>query len=283
MTEAIHPPHGPCYADLRGKSALVTGGGAGLGRGISLRLAEEGMHVFLCGRTEEKLAATAEAIRAAGGAATPIVADVGCEKDVAALFAQIRTVRDSLDVLVHNAALNKRSPLLETDAARWREIMATNIDSAFYLARAYAALMTPVRKGNIIFISTIGAQRAHYEMLVYDTSKGALDAFTRGTALELAAYGIRVNGLAPGAIMGRDMSSRPDAPYAPHHLAAFNEDVPMEVVAQPHIPLGRCGIPGELAAVVAFLASAQSSYITGQVLTVDGGATAQLSPKGIWI
>ncbi len=283
MTETITPPHGPCYADLRGKAALVTGGGAGLGRGISLRLAEEGMHVYLCGRTESKLTETTEAIHAAGGATTPLVADVGCKADVDALFQRIAEERGALDLLVHNAALNTASPLASTTLERYREIMATNIDSAFYLAQAYAALMIPRRTGNIVFISTIGAQRAHYKMLIYDTSKGALDAFTRGTALELSVHGIRVNGLAPGAIMGRDASRFPDSPWAPKHAAAHAAEVPLEMLAQPYIPLGRCGTPAEIAAVVAFLASAQSSYITGQILTVDGGATAQLSPRGTWI
>ena len=283
MTETITPPHGPCFADLRGKSVLVTGGGAGLGRGISVRLAEEGMHVYLCGRTESKLTETTEAIRAAGGTATPLVADVGKKEDVDALFQRIAEERGALDVRVHNAALNTASPLASTTPERYREIMATNIDSAFYLAQAYAALMTPQRRGNIIFISTIGAQRAHYKMLIYDASKGALDAFTRGTALELAMHGIRVNGLAPGAIMGRDASRFPDSPWAPKHAAAHEAEVPLEALTQPHIPLGRCGTPGEIAAVVAFLASAQSSYITGQILTVDGGATAQLSPRAAWI
>jgi 3-oxoacyl-[acyl-carrier protein] reductase len=283
MTDCIHPPHGPCFADLRGKAVLVTGGGAGLGRGISLRLAEEGMHVYLCGRTLSKLEAVADRIRAAGGTATPLVADVGVEADVAAMFARIAAERGALEVLVHNAALNTPSSLARTDTARYREIMATNIDSAYFLTRAYAELMIPRGTGNLIFISTIGAQQAHYKMLIYDTSKGALEAFTRGTALELSAHGIRVNAIAPGAILGRDMSAHPDAPWAVKNLAAHEDAVPLEMLAQPNIPLGRAGTPAELAAVVAFLASAQSSYITGQVLTVDGGATAQLTPRGAWI
>lgn len=283
MSNTLHPPQGPCYADLRGKTVLVTGGGAGLGRGISLRLAAEGMHVFLCGRTAQKLQATAEELRALGGVATPIVTDVACEADVAALFQQIAGECAALDVLVHNAALNDRSTLAESDAARWREIMATNLDSAFYLTKAYTALMTSRQAGNLIFISTIGAQRAHYHMLIYDTSKGALEAFTRGTALELAPQGIRVNAVAPGSILGRDTAMLTGADHAARHAAAFNTEIPLEMLAHPRIPLGRSGTPAELAAVVAFLSSNQSSYITGQVLIVDGGASAQLTPRGAWI
>jgi len=186
-------------------------------------------------------------------------------------------------VLVHNAALNTRSPLEECDTDYWRQIFATNIDSTFFLSKAYTDLMIPQGHGNLIFISTIGAQRAHYGMLAYDSSKGALDAFTRGLALELALRHIRVNAVAPGAILNRDLSNEPNAHLEHSHLAALNAEIPYDKLAQPLVPLGRYGTPAEVAAAVAFLASDQSSYITGQVLTVDGGATIQLSPRGRWI
>lgn len=283
MTEMFTSPQGPCFADLRGKVALVTGGGAGIGRGISQRLAVEGMHVIICGRTASALRAMAERIRGTGGQATAIVTDISNEEEVCALFSRIREEHGRLDVLVHNAALNKRSALEDCDTDYWRQVFATNIDSAFFLAKQYTDLMLPQGHGNMIFISTIGAQRAHYGMLAYDSSKGALDAFTRGLALELALKHIRVNAVAPGTILNRDLSNDPDANWAQSHQSAFEAQIPLDQLSQPLVPMGRFGTPAEVGAAVAFLASEQSSYITGQVLTVDGGATTQLSPRGQWI
>jgi NAD(P)-dependent dehydrogenase (short-subunit alcohol dehydrogenase family) len=283
MTETFRPPQGPCFADLRGKAALVTGGGAGISRGITGRLAAEGMDVFLCGRTEAKLQETAERIQQAGGWAVAVVADVSREEDIARLFARIREERQTLDVLVHNAALIDRGTLQKTDAAFWHTMYATNIHSAFYLAKQCAEMMVPRRSGNMIFISTIGATRPHQGMLAYDSSKGALDTFTRSLAIELAPLGIRVNAIAPGAIAGREPRGAPDSPWARHSKLAFEPEINLEDFAQKYVPVGRFGMPAEIAAAVAFLASDQASYITGHVLCVDGGATAQLSPRGIWI
>jgi len=280
MAQMFRPPQGPCFSDLQGKVALVTGGGSGIGRGISHRLAAEGMQVFLCGRTEERLAKTAEDIRDSGGRATPVVADISREDQIADLFGRIREESGALDLLVHNAALVRGKTLAETDAPFWRAVFATNIDSAFHLAKQCTEMMIPRASGNLIFISTIGAVRAHYGMVAYDSSKGALNSLTRALALELSSHNIRVNAIAPGAVIGQE--SRRSA-HSPRNVVAFDPEIPMEHLRQPHIPLGRRGTPAELGAAVAFLASDQSSYITGQTLCVDGGATVQLSPRGIWI
>ena len=267
MTDTFHPPTGPCYPDLRGKVALVTGGGSGIGRGISVRLAAEGLHTVLCGRTEETLTETAELIRAAGGDAVPIVADVSLPDDVARVLGEIRERFGALDVLVHNAALVRGGTLVGTEPDYWRRMFATNMDSTYYLARGAMELMVPRQTGAMVFITTIGALQAHHGMIAYDASKGALDVFTRSLALELAPQGIRVNAVAPGAT-ARD---------------AHAEALPAASLRQPYVPMQRRGTPAEMAAAVAFLASAQASYITGQILVVDGGATAQLSPRGVFI
>jgi NAD(P)-dependent dehydrogenase (short-subunit alcohol dehydrogenase family) len=225
------------------------------------------MHVVLCGRTEATLQEVAEAIRAAGGAATPLVADVSQGDEVGRLMSAVGEQVGPLDVLVHNAALVRGGKLATTSPEDWRHFFATNMDSAYYLARAAMEVMSPRRSGAMVFISTVGAVQAHHGMAAYDSTKGALDAFTRSLALELAPQGIRVNGIAPGAT-NRDA-------YAP--------EVPLEALRQQYVPMGRRGTPAEMAAVVAFLASAQASYVTGQTLCVDGGATAQLSPRGVFI
>jgi len=267
MTEVFRSPEGPCYGDLKGKVALVTGGGDGIGRGISVRLAQEGMHVFLCGRTDEKLRETAGEIEGSGGEATPVVADVSEKGEIDELFSRILQATVGVDVLVHNAALVRGGSLSGTEEEFWHRMYATNVDSAYHLAKSCTETMVPRGEGNLIFVSTIGAVQSHHDMLAYDSSKCAVLGIMRSLALELAPHGIRVNALAPGATMSR----------------VTGPEVPMEKMAQPYIPMGRRGTPAEMAAAVAFLASYQSSYITGQTLCVDGGATAQLSPRGVFM
>jgi len=267
MDGMFRPPQGPCYRDLTGKTAVVTGGGSGIGLGISRRLGAEGMRVFLCGRREAVLQEAAEGLRAEGCEAQPVVADISREEDVARLMGAVHDAGQGLQVLVHNAALMRGGPLSRTDAAYWRAMYATNIDSAFYLSKAAVDLMTPQQSGSLIFITTIGAVRAHQGMLAYDSSKGALNVFTQSLALELAPQGIRVNAVAPGAT----------------NHDAHGAEIEVRALTQPYVPLGRRGVPAETAAAVAFLASEQASYITGQVLCVDGGATTQLSPRGVFI
>jgi len=267
MNTSVRSPEGPCFPDLKGKIVLVTGGGAGIGRGISIRLAQEGMSVCLCGRTEARLLETVDAIHEAGGTAFPIVADLAVPEDVERVMSTVAEQAGPLDALVHNAAWVHGSTLAQTTPDDWRRMMATNLDSVYFLTRAAMDVMIPRRQGALVYISTIGAQQAHHGMTSYDSSKGALDVFTRSAALELAPAGLRVNGIAPGAIM-RNM----------HEV-----ETPLASLQQPYVPMGRRGTPAEIAAAVAFLISEQASYITGQILTVDGGATAQLSPRGIFI
>jgi NAD(P)-dependent dehydrogenase (short-subunit alcohol dehydrogenase family) len=259
-------PQGPCYADLRDKVALVTGGSHGIGKGIAIRLAQEGMRVYICGRTEARLAETAQAVREVGDV-RPVVADVSDAESVAEMLRRIEAEGEGLDVLVHNAAILGGGPLLRATYESWRERFATNVDSVFHLAKGCGEMMVRRGSGAMVFISTIGVTRAHRGMVSYDSSKGAVEAAVRSLALELAPHGIRVNAVAPGATARNVYASEVD----PGRLA------------QPYVPLGRSGTPAETAAAVAFLASAQSSYITGQTLCVDGGATTQLSPPGIFI
>jgi len=283
MPNVFHPPKGPCFTDLKGKVALVTGGGSGIGRGISLRLAAEGMRLFICAKSMEPVHDAVREIEAAGGEATAVHCDVADSDDIVRLFEFIKTKTDRFDVLVHNAALmagNRK--IVDTDLEFWRQIYATNTESAFVLARESAKIMIPQESGSIVFISTIGAQQAHYNLVPYDSSKGALDSFTRGLAIELAAHNIRVNGVAPGAIPGLSAHKHGVEPFK-RDVLAFADEIPLEDFQQKYIPAGRYGTPAEIAAAVAFLASTQASYITGVTLNVDGGATAQLSPKGIWI
>jgi NAD(P)-dependent dehydrogenase (short-subunit alcohol dehydrogenase family) len=195
------------------------------------------------------------------------VADVSDAQSVTAMLQRIEAEAERLDVLVHNAALLAGGPLLGMAFETWRERFAANVDSVFHLAKGCAGMMVAQGSGAMVFISSIGAIRAHHAMFAYDSSKGAVEAATRSLAVELAPHGIRVNAVAPGATARR----------------VYGDEVQPDSISQPYVPLGRKGAPAETAAVVAFLASQQSSYVTGQTICVDGGATAQLAPPGIFI
>jgi NAD(P)-dependent dehydrogenase (short-subunit alcohol dehydrogenase family) len=226
------------------------------------------MHVFMCSRKAEAMSETADLIHRLGGRASWVVADMSEPEQIANVYTRLREETDTLDVLVHNAAVMGGGPMSGTDPQTWHYMMATNADSAYYLSKYALEMMLPRKSGNLIFISTVGVAHSHYNQVSYDASKGALEAFARALAVEVAPNGIRVNVIAPGPIRGRLEADVPDLV------------VPFDDFKQPLVPMGRNGTALEIAAPVAFLASEQSSYITGQVITVDGGVTSQLVPPG---
>ncbi len=253
-----------CYADLRGRVALITGGGTGIGRGIALRLAAEGMKVAVCGRRADPLEETADLVRAAGGEALAQSADITDEAQVASLLELVAGRCGAIDALVHNAMVLRTYPVPQLTLDRWEAAFATACRGGYLLARGVLPEMQARRDGNLVFISSVGAARAHRPGMPYDAAKAAQEAMVRGLAIEYAEHGVRVNGVAPGAIHARPPRTR-------------------DARSSEHIPIRRKGTPPEVAAVVAFLLSDQSSYLTGHTIRVDGGLTAQLTPPGIWV
>ncbi len=253
--------------DLRGKIAIVTGSSRGIGRGIADRLAHEGVKVVVNGRQPETIDPVAEALRKSGCEAIAVAADVGLREDVDRIFDETVRAFGGVDILVNNAAwASPNAHFLDMDEDHWDTVIRTNLKSVYLCSSRAARLMVDQqRSGSIINISSFAAARSHRQMAAYDATKGGMEAFTRTTALDLAPFGIRVNVVGPGAIHTEEYE--PDGDDARRRRGLT-------------VPLGRVGYPADIAGAVAFLASDDASYITGQCLYVDGGMLAQLrSPQ----
>lgn len=255
----------PRYPELTGRVAVVTGGAKGIGRGIALRLAREGMRVVIGDIDGDSLATTAAALERLGASILPVVGDLGQPAAIRHLFESTEATFGGVDLLVNNAADLERRRLLDDHEALLERQLAVNLRGPYLCSIHAARFMRKAGGGNIIHISSVGGLRAHQPAFPYDVTKGAIDAMTRAMAIDLAEYNIRVNAVAPGATQTR--------PIPPNAQPIVNE-------MSARIPLGRFGQISELSAVVAFLASPEAGYVTGQIIYVDGGITAQLSPPG---
>lgn len=255
---------------LQGNVAVVTGSSRGIGRGIAERLAADGCRVVINGLPSEGAAAVeavAEELRGRGAEAIAVPADVGYREEVERLFDATVGAFGGVDILVNNAGW--ASPIahfLETTEELWDTVIRTNLKSVYLCSFRAANLMVDQgRRGSIISISSFGAARAHRDQSAYDASKGGIEAWTRAAAIDMAPFGIRFNAVGPGAI----------------HTEYFEQFGAEAKAARARtVPLGRVGYPEDVAGAVAFLASDDASYITGQVIYVDGGMLAQIrSPQ----
>ena len=243
---------------LAGKVALITGGSSGMGAAIGRRLSEEGAAVALTYPTPKDSAEPlAEEIRKGGGKAVAIQADSGVVEDVRSAVAQTVEKFGRLDILINNAGIGTVAPIDELTVDQFDAIIAINVRATFVAVQA--ALPHLGRGGRIISTGSTGSYFSNFPgMSIYSMSKAAIAGLTRGLARDLGARGITVNAIQPGSV---DTPMNPaDGPYAP--------------IVSGLIALGRYGKPNEIANLVAFLASDQADYITGALLTIDGGATA---------
>jgi NAD(P)-dependent dehydrogenase (short-subunit alcohol dehydrogenase family) len=242
---------------LEGAWALVTGGGRGVGKGISLALARAGCRVAINYRSGAAQAEqTADEIRRMGGDAFIVRADVGKAPDVDAMFTDVLGRVQRLDVLVNNAGVQTWKPLLEVSEAEWDEVIDTNLKGCFLCTRAAASHMREHGGGSIVNIGSGSNKHPFPRLVAYTASKGGIEMFTRVAAIELGAFGIRVNCVAPGAIdIERTQQESPDFAGKWGRLT----------------PLGRVGTPADVGPAVAFLAGPESAFITGQTIWVDGG------------
>jgi NAD(P)-dependent dehydrogenase (short-subunit alcohol dehydrogenase family) len=250
---------------VEGKVAIVTGAASGLGAASARRLAEEGARVMLTDRAVEAGEAVAEAIRASGGKAMFMTHDVASEGDWQAVVSGTRDAFGRVDVLVNNAGVGGGSPLMEMSLNDWRSMLSVNLDGVFLGMRCVGPSMA-ASGGSIINLSSILGKVAQAGAAAYSASKGGVLMLTKSAAVEWAPLRIRVNSIHPGYI---------DTPMVANALHnAENGNELRDVIISRH-PLGRLGLAGEIAEGVVFLASDESSFMTGAELVIDGGYTAQ--------
>lgn len=260
------PPADARLPGLAGKAAIVTGTSRGIGCGIAEVLGGQGMRLLLAARTADKGVAFAERLAAGGVDCAFVPADLATPAGAESVFAEAVERFGRLHLLVNNAAQLGSRAILDLDEDEYHASFERNMRMVYGLSYRASHHMADAGGGGIVHISSVGGLRAHRGLAGYDASKGAINALTRSMALDLADHGIRVNAVAPG------LTVRPD----------LRADV-RERLRQctRYIPLGRSATIHEIGWAVAFLASDLASYITGQVLYVDGGLTAQLTPPGI--
>ncbi len=244
--------------DLTEKVAIVTGGGRGVGRAISLGLAGAGASVVVCSRTGGELEAVAKEIIEKGGRALPLVTDLTSNQQLETLVDA--TIREfgRIDILVNNAARSFLRSLLDLREDGWDKVFDTNVKAVWQLSRLVARKMIDQKHGRIINITTVGAEKAEFNMGAYSCSKAALKMLTRCCAREWAQYGVNVNAVGPG--LTRTDFSKP---------IWSNPDRAAQIARA--IPKGRIAEPEEIVGAVLFLASDAADYITGNTIYVDGG------------
>ena len=245
---------------LVGKIALVTGAGQGLGLEIAKALATSGAIVLVNGRNQESLqqAVATITITSLGGTASPLQLDITDETAVQKTFIEIRDQYARLDILVNNVGMRDRRQLFEFETDAVRRLFEANLIAPFNLSREAAKLMIEQGEGRIINITSIAGSIADAGDAVYTTAKGGVEALTRTLAAELGIFGITVNGIAPGFFATESNAE-----------AIANQEVANWL--KKRTSLGRWGEPKEIAGAVVFLASKAASYITGQILAIDGG------------
>jgi 3-oxoacyl-[acyl-carrier protein] reductase len=242
---------------LKGQVALVTGGGAGIGEATARLLAENGAQVMVGDWNEPSAQATAQRIVAAGGKAAALKMDTSKREDAERGVAETVSKFGRIDILINNAGITRDASALKMEPHQWDQVLAVNLSGVFYCAQAAAKRMKEQSYGRIVSASSISAF-GNFGQANYSATKAGLVGMTRTLAIEWARYGITVNAIAPGFIQTQ-------------MTAAIPEEIRKDAAKK--IPVGRLGEPKDIAQVYLFLASPESSFVTGQLVVVDGGQT----------
>ena len=241
---------------IKNGTAVVTGAGRGIGKAIAKTLACAGLTTICVSKTEQHCAATAEAIKAAGGKARHLTVDVSDHDAVSVAASSLIEEFQSIDILVNNAGITRDNLTLRMPIEDWQDVLSTNLSASFYWTQSLLRPMMRKRWGRIINISSVIGLTGNAGQANYAASKAGLIGYSKSLARELGGRSITVNAVAPGFIQ-TDMTA---------HL-----DDKQQTALQEQIPLKRLGSPADVAHIVAYLSSEEASYITGQVFTVDGG------------
>ena len=247
---------------LDGRVAVITGASQGLGKQMAEALAEAGSTVVLVARNRERLESVRAGIAARGGKACAFAADVSAEAEVNRLAEQAGREVGAPDILINNAGINIRKPLHEFTLDEWRRVMQTNLDGPFLCAHAFVPAMIEKKFGRVLNVTSTMAHVSLPGRAAYSTSKFGLLGMTKALALELAPYGITVNGISPG-------------PFPTDMNTALMQDPVRMAEFTGKIPLGRWGKLEEVGALAVFLCSEAAGFITGTDILIDGGWTAQ--------
>lgn len=250
--------------DLNGKVAIVTGGGGAIGSAMCMQLAANGAKVVVAGRTMKTLQATVDAVKAAGGEATAVICDVSKAESANNLIAEAVRIYGRLDCMVNNAGINGgpefRKPIHEYDDGLWDRIVSIDLNGVYYCSKAAARqLIAQGGGGSIINIGSIVGLTPLRLQCAFTAAKAGVFNLTRTMALELAPYGIRVNGIAPGSVMNEGVKE------------LFYNDQAKSAAIMSHFPIGHPGEPEDIAAATCFLASEDAKFMVGAIMTVDGG------------
>jgi NAD(P)-dependent dehydrogenase (short-subunit alcohol dehydrogenase family) len=254
---------------LKDRVAVVTGGGRGIGRGIAAEFAREGARVVIAEVDEATGRDTQAHLEAAGGSARAIPCDVASEDDIRRLMTETEKALGGLDVLVNNAAVGVYKSLTEATVEDFDRAVAVNLRGVFLCMKHATPLLQRSGSGSIINIASVHSVQNVGGTVPYAASKGGVAALTRAAAIDLAADGIRVNAICPGWI---------DTPLIRGIFDAAEDPAAMRAAVEKRQLFGRLGTPEEIGRAAVFLASGDSTYVTGSLLFVDSGMTAQLEP-----
>jgi NAD(P)-dependent dehydrogenase (short-subunit alcohol dehydrogenase family) len=238
------------------KIALVTGGSSGLGLAIAKKFTENNIHTIIIGRNETKLQ---EAAKELGNNCQYIVCDISELGKIPLLVKQILDEHGRIDILVNNAGINLKKPIADVTDAEFQQVMMTNVNSVFSMSREVSRSMAINKSGSIINISSMAAQYGLPYVIAYTASKSAIEGMTRAMAVELSPEGLRINCIAPGFI-ATNMSA-----------TALDGDPQRKAKVLSRTPMGKLGMPEDIANMAYFLGMDESKYMTGTIIPVDGG------------